>query len=240
MAPQAESIQAMRKVAIMAALRQCPLFASLPAEDLESVVAGCSLRNLQKQETLFHEGEKVDGFFVMRSGSVSIFRVTPDGREQIIWVFRPPDSFAEATLASFDAYPANAVALEPSQVIAVHRNPFRDLVRRKPDLALHMLGSMSQHLRHLIQVIQDLKGRQVDTRLAEWFTQQSPAVAAGCPAVIDLAVSKRVLAGHLGTTSETLSRVFARFTKKGLIRVTGPRITVLNGAALRVLARGET
>lgn len=49
----------------------------------------------------------------------------------------------------------------------IHRAPFRDLIRRKPDLSLLMLGSMSQHLKHLVQTIQDLKGRQVDTRLAE-------------------------------------------------------------------------
>ncbi|BET66810.1 fumarate/nitrate reduction transcriptional regulator Fnr [Opitutales bacterium ASA1] len=228
----------MRRAALVVALRQCSLFASLPADDLEAVAEACTLRTLERDETLFREGQRVEGFYVMRSGAVSVYRVTPDGREQIIWVFRAPESFAEATLATFESYPANAIALEASQVIVVHRNPFRELLRRKPDLALHMLGSMSQHLKHLVQVIQDLKGRQVDTRLAEWILRQSPAASAGCPAVVDLAVTKRVLAGQLGTTCETLSRVFARMKKKGVLQVNGRRLTVVDGVALRAMVNG--
>ncbi len=239
MAGLAESVRGMRKVAIMAALRECRLFSSLPTDDLEAVIEGCALRNLARDETLFREGDRVEGFYVMRAGAVSVFRVTPDGREQIIWVFRPPESFAEATLATFETYPANAVALEPSQVIMIRRAPFRDLIQRKPELSLLMLGSMSQHLKHLVQTIQDLKGRQVDTRLAEWLLRQSPAAAAGCPAVVELAGSKRLLAGQLGTTSETLSRVFARLSKKGIIRVSGRCLTILDGVALRALSRGD-
>jgi len=232
-------MQGLRNVAVMASLRECRLFSSLPAEDLEAVVEGCALRSLARGETLFHEGDKVEGFFVVRSGAVSVYRVTPDGREQIICVFRPPESFGEASLATFDSYPANCVALEPTQVILVRRAPFRELIQRRPEMSLHMLAAMSQHLKHLVQTIQDLKGRQVDIRLAEWMLRQSPAAAAGCPAVINLAVPKRVLAGDLGTTSETLSRVFARLTKKGLIKVSGPRLLVRDVAALRALARGE-
>lgn len=239
MAGDAGTIQDMRKVAITAALRECRLFSSLLPEDMEAVVEGCTLRTLARDETLFREGDHVEGFFVLRSGSVSVYRVTPDGREQIIWVFRPPESFAEATLATFETYPANAVALEPSQVIVVQRAPFRDLIQRKPDLSLQMLGAMSQHLKHLVQTIQDLKGRQVDTRLAEWLLRQSPAAASGCPTVITLAGSKRVLAGQLGTTSETLSRVFARLSKKGIIHVSGRRLTVVDGGALRALGFGD-
>ncbi len=229
----------MRRAALVASLRQCRMFATLSAADLEAVAGGCSLRNLARDETLFREGERVEGFFVMRSGAVNVYRVTPDGREQIIWVFRAPESFAEATLATFETYPANAVALEASQVIVVHRAPFRDLIRRNPDLSLHMLGSMSQHLKHLVQVIQDLKGRQVDTRLAEWILRQSPAAQAGCPAIVDLVVSKRVLAGQIGATSETLSRLFARLSKHGILNVKGRRLTVLDSGALRALADGE-
>lgn len=56
---------------------------------------------------------------------------------------------------------------------------------------------------------------------------------------MELAGSKRLLAGQLGTTSETLSRVFARLSKKGILRVSGRRLTILDGSALRALGRGE-
>lgn len=222
-----------RQVAISASLRQSRMFASLTAGDLASVAEGCSLRSLQKGETLFREGQKAEGFYVMQTGSVSIFRLTADGREQIICIFRPPESFAEATLATVESYPANAVALEPSQVIVVNKSRFRDLIRRQPELSLHMLGSMSLHLKHLVQSLQDIKGRQIEHRLADWLVRQAPEGAEGFPVAFELPVSKKVLAGQLGVASETLSRTFARFRAEGLIIVKGSHVQIVNRTGLR-------
>ncbi len=225
-----------RQIAMSATLRQSRLFAAVPADDLANIADGSTLRTLQKGEMLFREGEKSEGFYVMQNGAVSIFRLASDGREQIICIFRPPESFAEVTLATVETYPANAIALEPSQVIVVNRSRFRDLIRRQPELALHMLGSMSVHLKHLVQSLQDLKGRQIEHRLAEFLMKQSPAAAVGCPVAVDLTVTKKVLAGQLGVTSETLSRTFARFRDEGLIQVQGARIQIVNGAGLKAYA----
>jgi CRP/FNR family transcriptional regulator len=222
-----------RQTVIGATLRRSRLFSALPPADLAAVAEGCSLRHLQKGEMLFREGAKSEGFYVLQTGSISVYKVTPDGREQIICVFRPPESFAEVTLATVENYPANAIALEPSQVIVVDRARFRDLIRRQPELALHMLGAMSLHLKHLVQSLQDIKGHQIEHRLAEWLLRQSPAAAAGCPVVVELSITKKVLAGQLNVTSETLSRTFARFRREGLIDVRGSRIQIIDGSRLR-------
>jgi CRP/FNR family transcriptional regulator, dissimilatory nitrate respiration regulator len=226
-------LQSLRQTALIAALRRSRIFADLSLEDLQDVASACTTRSLEKGEVLFREGEKAEGFYVMQTGAINIYRLTPDGREQIICVFRPPESFAEVTLATTETYPANAVALESSQVIRVQKARFRELVCRKPELALHMLASMSLHLKHLVQSLQDIKGRQVEGRLADWILKHSPAAAAGCPSVFTLPITKRVLAGQLSVTSETLSRTLARFKKEGLITVDGPQVRVLNGPGLR-------
>jgi CRP-like cAMP-binding protein len=205
------------------------MFADLPAADIQTIAEGCTLRSLEKGETLFREGEKAAGFYVVQTGRISIYRVTPDGREQIICIFQPPESFAEVTLATVESYPANAAALEASQVILVSKTHFRELVCRKPELALHMLASMSLHLKHLVQSLHDIKGRQIEGRLAEWLLQQTPADAAS----FELPVSKKTLAGQLGVTSETLSRTLARFRKEALIRVDGPKIDIVDQEGLR-------
>lgn len=158
------------------------------------------------------------------------------GREQIICIFRAPESFAEATLATVESYPANAVALEPSQVIVVNKARFIELIRRRPELSLHMLGSMSLHLKHLVQSLQGIKSRQIEYRLADWLLRQTPPAATGGQGVCELPMTKKVLAGQLGVTSETLSRTFARFRKEGLIVVEGARVQLLNPAGLRAYA----
>lgn len=209
------------------------MFADLPTEDLETIAGDASLRTLEKGETLFREGEKAAGFYVVQTGRISIYRLTPDGREQIICIFEPPESFAEVVLATVETYPANAAAIEPSQVILINKAHFRDLVCRKPELALHMLASMSLHLKFLVQSLHDFKGRQIEGRLADWLLKQSPAAAAGCPTVFEMQISKKTLAGQLGVTSETLSRTFARFKREGLIRVVGPKIMITDLQGLR-------
>lgn len=230
--------EGLRTAALVGVLRRCKLFADLPEADLRAVAGACSLRGLAKGEYLFREGEPAEGFYVVQSGVINVHRLTPDGREQVICLFRANESLAEATLVTVDAYPANAVATEPSQVIIVRRREFRDLIFKKPELALRMLSSMSLHLKHLVQLLQDLKGRQIESRLADWILRQSPAAAAGCPAVLELPVSKKVLAGQLGVTSETLSRTLAKFREEGTIAVNGRRITVRDAARLHAWAGG--
>jgi CRP/FNR family transcriptional regulator, dissimilatory nitrate respiration regulator len=230
-----DSTRALRRTALIGTLRQSRMFADLSSENLEEVAEVCSLKSLQKGEMLFREGEKAEGFYVLQQGAISVFTVTPDGREQIICVFRPPESFAEVTLATLETYPANAVALEPSSVILVQRAGFRALICRKPELSLHMLASMSLHLKHLVQTLQDYKGRQIEGRLADWLIRHSPEGAAS----FELPVTKKNLAGQLGVTSETLSRTFARFRDEGLIRVEGPRVHLLNPTGLRAYTGAE-
>lgn len=211
------------------------MFDGLPYEDLAAIAESCQLRSLQKGEILFHEGEPAEGFYVIQLGQIGIYFVTPEGREQIFSVFRAPDSFGEVVMA-MNRFPASARALASSSVILVRKAPFRELLGRKPELALQILASMSIHLKELLRLLQDSRGRQIETRLAEWLIQQSPAATAGCPAVFDLPVAKKVLASQLGVTSETLSRTFARFREEKIIRVTGAKIIVINGARLRAYA----
>lgn len=224
-----ESLPALRRTALISALRQSRMFSDLSSENLEAVAAVCSLKSLEKGQMLFREGDKAEGFYVLQTGAISVFKITPDGREQIICVFRPPESFAEVALVTVETYPANAVALEPSKVIVVQRTGFRDLISRNPELSLHMLASMSLHLKHLVQTLQDYKGRQIEGRLADWLLKNAGEEEPS----FKLPVSKKNLAGQLGVTSETLSRTFARFRDEGLIRVEGPRVHVLNRAGLR-------
>jgi CRP/FNR family transcriptional regulator, dissimilatory nitrate respiration regulator len=228
----------LRRAAIAATLRRCRLFADLPEDDVAAVAGVCTLRGLAKGEFLFREGQPADGFYVVQSGVINVHRIGADGREQVICLFRATESFAETTLVTFDTYPASAAAAEPSQVLLVHKAGFRDLVAHKPELALSMLGSMSQHLKHFVQLLQDFRGRQFEARLADWIVHHCPAAAAGCPAVLELPVTKKILAAQLGATSETLSRTFARFRDEGTIAVDGRRITVRDAARLQAWADG--
>ncbi|HVU23529.1 MAG TPA: Crp/Fnr family transcriptional regulator [Opitutus sp.] len=226
----------LRNAAIAATLRSCQLFSGLSHEDLAAIAAFSVLRTLPKGGYLFREGEPAEGFYVAQKGAINVHRVSPNGKEQTIYIFRPGESFAEAALATAAGYPANARAIEPSAVVLVPKTPILALLARRPDLALRMLGSMSQHLRVLVGLIEDMTLKDVETRFLHWLLQRCPRHATGA-VDIALGTTKRVLAAELGTSSETLSRTFARLRDDQLLAVRGQILHLPDADALRVRFR---
>lgn len=225
----------LKSAAVMNSLRASQLFAGLPPADLEQVAAVTVLKSLEKNEYLFREGEVSRGFYVVQRGAVNVHRVNAVGKEQIIHVFRTGESFAEAALATDAGYPADARALEPTQVLLVQKAGMIELLKRRPELGLRMLASMSLHLRVLVGQLEDLTLKDVETRLANWLVKRCPDPANEKPARIELTMTKRVLAAELGTVSETFSRTLATFREQKLITVKGKVVTVLSPAKLRLV-----
>jgi CRP/FNR family transcriptional regulator len=215
-------------------LRCCQLFSGLPAEDLAIIAGFVQPLKLAKGDYLFHEGESARGCYLVQSGAVNVHRVNAAGKEQVIHVFRAGESLAEASLASPTGYPANARAVEPSTVLLIPKAPILELIGRRPDLALRMLGSMSQHLRVLVGMLDDLTLKDVETRLLNWLIKHGRTAGDG---VIRLPSTKRVLAAELGTSSETLSRTFARLRAVDLLAVDGNTLRIRDAHALQARFR---
>ena len=227
----------LKSIALVNTLRGCQLFTGLPLVDLENVVAISTVKSLDKGDYLFHEGDAAKGFYVVQIGAINVHRVSAAGKEQIIHVFRPGESFAEVALASERGYPADARALENSQVLLVQKEGIIALLKRQPELALRMLGSMSSHLRVLVGQLEDLTMRDVETRLANWLVKRCPKRDDGRPVVIKLPMTKRVLAAELGTVSETFSRTLAKFRELKLVSVKDDTITVVSPVKLDAMLR---
>lgn len=226
-----------KQIGITNTLRGCQLFTGLPLEDLQNIAGVSVIKSLSKGQYLFHEGDPASGFYVIQSGSINVHRVNAAGKEQIIHVFRTGDSFAEVALAGDKGYPADARALEASQVLLVQKNGILALLRRQPELALRMLGSMSSHLRVLVGQLEDLTMKDVETRLANWLIKRCPNPQGQNPVRIDLTMPKRVLAAELGTVSETFSRTLAKFRDQKLLVVKGKTFVVLSPVKLQMLLR---
>lgn len=237
LAAMSATLAELKQTAVINTLRTCRLFAGLPPADLAAVAGITLVRRLEKGEYLFHEGEPSRGFYLVQKGAINVHRVTATGKEQVIHIFRTGESFAEVTLATPTGYPADARALEASQVLLVQKDGFLVLLRRQPELGLRMLASMSLHLRVLVGQLEDLTLKDVETRLANWLMKRCPDPAGTRPVTIQLNMTKRVLAAELGTVSETLSRTLARFREQGLLTVKGTVLTVVAPAQLHALLR---
>jgi CRP-like cAMP-binding protein len=215
-------------VALLSALRSCRLFESLSSADLQRIAEFASLRRITRGEFLFREGEPTSGFFVTHSGAVNVHRIAPDGREKIIHVFRAGESFAEATLPDGAGYPAHACCVEDGNVVFIPRGEFLELLKTRPDLSLRMLASMSHHLRILVNALDDLTQKDVETRLAIWILRRCPRPLNSEPTDIKLDISKTLLASELRIRNETLSRAIAKMRALDLIISKGKTIHVID------------
>ncbi len=217
-----------KKAAVVNTLRSCQLFTGLPPSALEKIAEVTVLKSLVKGEYFFHEGDPSPGFFVVQNGAVNVHRVNALGQEQVIHIFRAGESFAEATLAALKGCHADARAVVPTRALLIQKDGVLELLKRQPELAFRMLGSMSNHLRVLVGQLEDFMLKDVETRLANWLIKRCPNPRDGLPVRIELTTTKRALASELGTIGETLSRSLAKFRKQKLIAVKGKTITVLS------------
>jgi len=221
-------------------LRRCPLFAGLKEEDLKKTRSIASLRQVGKREVLFSDGEEARGFYVILSGKVKLYKISPEGKEQILHVVSAPDAFAEAALFLEGSYPAFAEALTDSQLLFFPKRDFIHLIERNPQLSINMIVSLSHFLRRFASLIEELSLKEVSSRIAKYLIDLSlkSAKEGKSPKEVELDLSKTQLASKLGTISETLSRTLAKMKAKGIIEVKKNRILILNRETLEELASG--
>jgi CRP/FNR family transcriptional regulator len=221
-------------------LRRSPLFAGLRDEDLKRIRAIANSRRVGKREILFSDGEEAKGFYVILSGKIKLYKISPEGKEQILHVVSAPDAFAEAALFLEGSYPAFAEALIDSQLLFFPKRDFIQLIERNPKLSINMIVSLSHFLRKFASLIEELSLKEVSSRIAKYLIDLSMKLSkeGKSPKEVELDLSKTQLASKLGTISETLSRTLAKMKAKGMIDVKKNRILILNREALEELASG--
>jgi CRP-like cAMP-binding protein len=221
-------------------LKRCPLFSGMKEEDLKKIIATASSRQIKKKEILFSDGEEARGFYVILSGKVKLYKISPEGKEQILHIVSAPDAFAEAALFLEGNYPAFAEALSDSRLLFFPRREFIHLIEKNPQLSINMIVTLSQYLKRFTLLIEELSLKEVSSRIAKYFIDLSlESVREGKnPEEVELDLSKTELASKLGTISETLSRTLAKMKAKGIINVKKNKILILKREVLEELASG--
>ncbi len=218
-------------------LATVPLFDGLTPAQYDELAMIATDQTVRKGQPIFTEGDPGNGFYVVASGLVKIYKLSLDGKEQILHLFGPGDPFAEAAVFTGSSFPAHAMALEESRIFFFPRQAFIELIRANPDLAMNMLAALSMHLKKFAHLIENLSLKEVPGRLAAHLLFLSEQQ--GDSDTVALPVSKTQLASLLGTIPETLSRMLAKLAKQGYLTINGPQITILQRDRLEDLAAGE-
>ena len=211
-----------------------PLFEGLPSGQLRDLAGIAIAKTYKRSEAIFSEGDEATGLYVATSGRVKIFKLSSDGKEQILHIFGAGEPFGEVAVFTGRRFPANAEALEDTRVMFFPRKAFVALIQREPSLALNMLAVLSLRLRQFAHMIENLSLKEVPGRLAAYLLYES--TQRGHQHELELDIAKGQLASLLGTIPETLSRILAKMSTQGLIEVNGPHIRIMDREALEDLA----
>jgi len=215
-------------------LANIQLWQGLPEAQLEALAEIAIAQTYPKGQVIFAQGDQGRGFFVVRSGRVKVYKLSVEGKEQILHFFAAGDHFAEVPAFDGQCFPASAAAVEKSEVLFFPRTAFLALLEEHPTLAINILAIFARHLRRFAQIIEDLSFKEVPGRLAVYLLYLSDRN--GTSDAVELDMTKTQLAAFLGTIPETLSRVFAKLNQDGLISIDGSKIKLLNRQRLRLLA----
>lgn len=216
-----------------------PFFQDFSPEDLLHVASIVSDRTIKRGHMVFCEGEDAGGFYLVVNGRIKIFKLSTDGKEQILHIIGPGEPFGEVPAFDGTPYPANAKSIEKSNILYFPRESFIDLIRKNPALALKLLTILSKRLKTFASLIEDLSLKEVPARLANYLLYVHGKQSTRDDE-IRLDITKNQLASILGTIPETLSRILTKMKREKIIALGNKGlIRILDYGALEQLANGD-
>ena len=222
-----------RNQEIIDALKQSHLFTRLTDIQLDRVYRHSQVVKLEEGQLLFAQGEDVTNFYLVLSGKMKLYRVSPDGQEKIIEIVPQGGLFAEALMFMDQPhYPVSSAALSETTVIGIDSRDFKDMLRDSVETCLLLLGNMSFRLRQLVHEIDTLTLHSGTCRVANYLLEHAPDDQES----FELDTAKGVIAARLSVKPETFSRIIKHLRGEGVISIDGSKITIHNRKALKDLS----
>lgn len=210
-------------------LEKVPIFTSLTAAEMVEVSMTATHKKYKKGENIYFEGETAEKLFVINTGKVKISKLSEEGKEQIIRILQAGDFMGELSIFTNSPLKNNAEAVEATTVCTIDSKKIKELIEERPGIAIKILKELSMRLEKTESLIESLGLRDVEQRVADILVKLMDE-----DNVVDLSISKKDLAAHIGMSQETLSRKLTNFQEKGFIRQQGQRkIIILNKEALQ-------
>ncbi len=216
-----------------AVLSRVPLFGDLSEEELHALAHRTVKQYVNAGETIFTEGDPCEGFYIVESGEVKIYKTAASGREQVLTVDGAGSSVAEVPVFDGGPYPASAVATMPTALLFVSKRDFRTLVLEHPEVGLKVLKNVGARLRRLVGLIEELSFTTVRGRLVGLLVRFARTEGTHTPRGTELTLpANQEIASQIGTVRELVSRNLSRLQAEGLIRMDGKRVIVPDVDAL--------
>jgi CRP/FNR family transcriptional regulator len=192
----------------------------------------------KKGETIFKEGEPVNGMFFVDSGVVKVHKQWGD-KELIVRIAKQGDIVGHRGLGSDLVYPVSATALEQVTICYIDMAFFMATLKVNPGFLYQLMMFFASELKESERRMRNLAHMPAKGRLAQALLALTEKFGVNEQGQIGLPLSKQDLASYAGTTYETVFRMLQELTEDGMLKVDGKEITILEQDRLTELTLGQ-
>lgn len=206
-----------------------PLFSGLDTQELGEISEGIAFKNYKKGDYIFRTGDKADQLYIVCSGKMKIYTFTPDGREQILYIYSTGDFVGAFNLLKEDEYKYNAVALEDTIISTLTKSKFDEIVIRNPSMTLKILEKAYERIRWAEDLINRLTASSVDAKVAGLLLKlmHDFGKVTDEGVVLELSINREEMGSYAGLSRETITRKLNMFKELGLLEFQGNKVIII-------------
>ncbi|MCF8467991.1 MAG: Crp/Fnr family transcriptional regulator [Sneathiella sp.] len=219
-----------------------PPFRGIERENLAELLSWARSERVEKDRTIFSQGEEAHSFFLLLDGHVRVVKVTPDGDQVIARYISSGELFGIAQALGLGSYPANAVAAVDCVVLSWPGSLWTTITEKYPTFATNTYKTVGARLQDAQDRIVEMATERVEQRVAnavlKLANQTGKKTDEGI--LIDFPISRQDISEMTGTTLHTVSRLLSAWENEGLVKSRRKKITVIEGHKLAVIAAGNS
>jgi len=218
-------------------LKSIPYFLGLSAAELEAIRKHVFEQLVEKNDMILMEGDPANAVYFVVSGAVKVFKTSVEGKEQILCILKPGESFNDIAVFDGGLNPASAIAMTPVLLYGINKTNVETILREYPNLAANVIRILSKKVRHFVSLVEDLSFRHVTDRLAklllEYATDHGPidGETGARPRL-----TQQEMAAVVGTAREVVGRSLKALEEEGAIRMDRHRIVIVNKKRLEQMS----
>lgn len=209
-------------------LNRIPYFSGLGPVELDGIRKLIFEKTFERGEMILIEGESAEALYFVASGVVRVFKTSIEGKEQILNMVRPRESFNDVPIFDGDPNPASAQAMGPVGLYGIRRSNVEAVLRDHPQVALNVIKVLAARVRDLVSLVEDLSFRHVIGRVAKILLEHAGDGTAPLPRL-----TQQEMAAMAGTAREVVGRSLKALEEEGAIRLDRHRIVITDKEALR-------
>lgn len=203
-------------------------FQGLREQDLNQIKTVLFERKFGRGDIVIYEGDTADAIYLLYSGTIKIFKTSVEGKEQILNIVRPGDSFNDVPVFDDEINPASAQAMSDVILYELSKNELIELIQDNPNIAQNTIKVLAREIRKLVTLVEDLSFRNVIGRVAKILLNYASEESGTGPRL-----TQQEMAAMAGSAREVVGRSLKALEEGGLIKLNRQKVSITDLDALR-------